>query len=139
MASKAGSIIHELGPDPFDLRGHGAVVEHDVRGGHELLAAADVSRVQGEGVHDPELGHRERHASSPSTATVMRSRSSVSDALLEPLAGRVAGAQRLDAPEQRSHPREQVLDARAFGQVVVGAETQARHGVELALARRQER
>ena len=58
--------------------------------------------------------------------------------MLEPLAGRVAGAQRLDAPEQRCHAREQVLDAGAFRQVVVGAEPQARHGVELALARRQE-
>src|SRR5688572_1801170 len=51
----------ELGPDALDLRRHGAVVKHDVCGGHQLLAAAYVPRVLGERVHDPKLGHRERH------------------------------------------------------------------------------
>ena len=58
--------------------------------------------------------------------------------LLEPLARRVAGAQRLDAPKQCGDARQQVLDAGAFRQVVVGAEPEPRHGIELAFAGRQE-
>src|SRR6185503_3499925 len=81
----------------------------------------------------PELGDRERHGRAlPLNAhsiAIERQRS-----LLEPLAGSVPCAQRLDAAEQRRHAREQVLDAGAFGEVVVGAEPQTGYGVELALA-----
>src|SRR5688572_12213724 len=59
-------------------------------------------------------------------------------AVLEPLAGTVLGAQGLDAAEQRRHACEQVLDAGAFREVIIGAEAQPRHGIELALASRQE-
>src|SRR5690606_40423466 len=41
---------------------------------------------------------------------------------------------RLDSAEQRGDPSEQMLDADALRQVVVGTEAQARYRVELALA-----
>jgi len=57
---------------------------------------------------------------------------------LEPLRHRVAGTQGLDAPKEGCDAGEQVLDTGAFGQIVVGAEPQARHRIELALASRKE-
>ena len=36
------------------------------------------------------------------------------------------------------HTREQMVEADVLGQIIVGAEPQARHGVEIAVARRQE-
>jgi hypothetical protein len=44
-----------------------------------------------------------------------------------------------DAPEHRLYPRHQLTDAEGFGQVVVGAELQAEHAVELGgLGRRHQ-
>ena len=49
-----------------------------------------------------------------------------------------AGAHEIGAAEQRAHACQQVRQAHVFGHVVVRAHAQARHHVEIAVARGQE-
>ncbi len=50
----------------------------------------------------------------------------------------VGPAQRVDAAEQRVHARDEMRQRQILGEEIVGAEPQARHRVELAVARGQE-
>jgi hypothetical protein len=59
-------------------------------------------------------------------------------ATLDHLVGRRVPAGRVHAPEQSRDSREQVRQRDVLRQVVVGPEAQARHRVELAVARGQE-
>src|SRR5690606_41818976 len=85
-----------------------------------------------ERVHHPELRQRQRNLSvlpvRGHPVPIERQR-----APHEALGFAVAALQRLDPPEQRGDPREQVLDADALRQVIVGAEPRSevrRVGIE---------
>ncbi len=127
----------ELPPDALDVRGDGVVVEHDVRRVHELLAVLHVAGMLREGVHDPELRQRKQHHLAVPLHLhafgIERERAATNDLIVL-----VRLAQGIDAAEQRVHARAQVRQAQVLRQEVVGAEAQARHRVELAVARGEE-
>ena len=87
-----------------------------------------------ERVHDPELGERQQHHLAVPlhlhALGVERERAAAHDLVVL-----VRAAQRIDAAEQRIHARAQVREAQVLGEEVVRAQPQARHRVELAVAR----
>ena len=74
----------------------------------------------------------------PFHSTDMRSLSSVSAPRRMTCFSSGGPAQRVDAAEQRIHARDQVRQRQVLGEEIVGAEPQARHRVELAVARGEE-
>ncbi len=112
------------------------VVEHGLRGVHELLAVLDVTRVTSQRMHEPEFGQREadrlphpEHSHAIGVDLELTPAKAVS--------GRRRLLERIESPEQGGDARHQVRQADVLGQIVVGAETQARHGIELAVPRGQ--
>ncbi len=88
-------------------------------------------------VHDPELGQRQQHhLALPQHLQALAVEREC--AALHRLRAVGGPRQRLDAAEQGVHARQQVREAEVLGEEVVGAEAQARHGVELGVARGQE-
>jgi hypothetical protein len=67
----------------------------------------------------------------------MRSGSSCSAPRSIVRSGRSVLRERVDASEQRDDARDQVLETDVLGEIVVGAEAQAGHGVEIAVACRE--
>src|SRR5262245_20284844 len=90
----------ELPADALDVRGDRVVVEHDVRGVHELLAILHVAGETRQRVHEPELRHRERYRLIvPERSHAIRIETQ--GAALQRLVRRLALRQRIDATEQR--------------------------------------
>src|SRR6185436_16737831 len=127
----------ELPANALDVRGDRAVVHHHARLAHQLLAVLDVAGMPGERVDDPELREREVDARAPPAGRHALQVDPQRAALDRVLRLRVA-ALRVDAPEERGDPREEMRQARVLRQVVVRPEPQARDRVELAVAGGQE-
>src|SRR5262245_43573738 len=103
---------------------------------HQLIAILDVPRELGERVHHPELGERELDILSlpayGEAVQVQRQRSALNDLLA--LHG---VALELGPAKESADACQEVRQAHVLGDVVVGAHTQSRHRIEIAVARRE--
>ena len=113
------------------------VVEHGLRRVHQLLAILDVARIARHRVHEPEFGERQSDRSVP-PQDPHPVRVDLELAAPDPVLLRLRLLERIEAPEQCGDPRHQVRQADVFRQVIVRAEPQAAHGIELAVTRGQE-
>ncbi len=119
------------------MRGDRVVVEHGLGGIHELLAILDVSGITGHCVHQPEFGERKADARAlPLYGHSVRIDFEIA-ARDAPVVG-VRLLQRIQSAEQCGDPRHQVRQADVLCQIVVGAEAQPGHRIELTVAGRQE-
>ena len=127
MRSKAGSTARNLRADALHVRGDGAVVDHHVGVAHQRVAVLHVAGMARERVHHPELGQREVDGrAAPGRGHALRRRARAARARCTSSAGAAAPRAASHAAEERGDAREQVRQAHVLGEVVVGAQAQAR-------------
>ena len=118
------------------MAGDGLVINQHVGVIHQLLAATHVARMAYQRMNEPKLGYRQRHLFAfPVDFHPFHRQFQLT--AFQPFFLAAVSRQRLDAPEQRDHARNQVRQRDVLGQVVVRTKAETGNNVKIGIARGQ--